>query len=227
MFSGVISHRVDPMILFTVEQLELIRRLRSTGISPAQVAEAFRQLEQVDNLLDTSSAAQPPIPVTISASPSDITSRHSPDRTNIQINPTIVSVASLTEPTTSQTSDVSMNLSEISAVSSTTIPQPTLPRYENNVGGRPIRSLRTPMKEITTLDRPEELDEFMEQGEEACIADMKQFITQYSLRQTTVAMMTGTNEYECVRDGAYCNIKLIENVSRQFVLLNSSQLRTE
>ncbi|VDO75583.1 unnamed protein product [Heligmosomoides polygyrus] len=27
------------MILFTVEQLELIRRLRSTGISPAQVAE--------------------------------------------------------------------------------------------------------------------------------------------------------------------------------------------
>ncbi|PIO73760.1 hypothetical protein TELCIR_04260 [Teladorsagia circumcincta] len=30
------------MILFTVEQLELIRRLRSTGISPAQVAEIPR-----------------------------------------------------------------------------------------------------------------------------------------------------------------------------------------
>ena len=56
---------------------------------------------------------------------------------------------------------------------------------------RPIRSQRTPMKEITTLDDPSELDEFMAQGEEACINDMKQFITQFSLRQTTVAMMTG------------------------------------
>lgn len=31
----------------------------------------------------------------------------------------------------------------------------------------------------------------MSQGEEGCIADMKSFITHYSLRQTTVAMMTG------------------------------------
>ena len=50
------------------------------------------------------------------------------------------------------------------------------------------------MKEITTLDDPAELEEFMEQGEEGCIQDMKQFITQYSLRQTTVAMMTGVIE---------------------------------
>uniref|UniRef100_A0A914CEF8 Homeobox domain-containing protein n=1 Tax=Acrobeloides nanus TaxID=290746 RepID=A0A914CEF8_9BILA len=59
---------------------------------------------------------------------------------------------------------------------------------------RPIRSQRTPMKEITTLDDPSELDDFMSQGEEACINDMKQFITQFSLRQTTVAMMTGVSQ---------------------------------
>lgn len=56
---------------------------------------------------------------------------------------------------------------------------------------RPIRSRRTPMKDITTLDNPAELEEFMRNGEESCINDMKQFITQFSLRQTTVAMMTG------------------------------------
>ncbi|KAL6732599.1 hypothetical protein Aduo_003344 [Ancylostoma duodenale] len=209
------------MILFTVEQLELIRRLRSTGISPAQVAEAFRQLEQVDNSLDappqtpllsslmnsleaqqqtqttpeTTSPmllqalqAQPPVPVTISASPPEASA--SPERLSVQ---TVPAASAASEPTTSRTPDASVNVSEAAAVPSTTTQQPTLPRYENNAGGRPIRSLRTPMKEITTLDRPEELDEFMEQGEEACIADMKQFITQYSLRQTTVAMMTGGN----------------------------------
>lgn len=72
--------------------------------------------------------------------------------------------------------------------------------FDNNSNGnsnsspsscRPIRSQRTPMREITTLDDPSELDDFMQQGEEACIQDMKQFITQFSLRQTTVAMMTG------------------------------------
>jgi hypothetical protein len=38
------------------------------------------------------------------------------------------------------------------------------------------------MKEITTLDDPHELEEFMLAGEEACIADMRQFIQQFSLR---------------------------------------------
>ncbi|KAK6731072.1 hypothetical protein RB195_007498 [Necator americanus] len=208
------------MILFTVEQLELIRRLRSTGISPAQIAEAFRQLEQVDNSLDAPTQpsllsslmnsieaqqqthtgstspmllqalqAQPPVPVTISASPPEASA--SPERLTVQ---TVPAASAASEPTTSRTPDASVNVSEAAAIPSGTGSQPTLPRYENNAGGRPIRSLRTPMKEITTLDRPEELDEFMEQGEEACIADMKQFITQYSLRQTTVAMMTGVSQ---------------------------------
>ena len=50
------------------------------------------------------------------------------------------------------------------------------------------------MNDIIVLDNPAELDEFMKQGEEACIQDMKQFITQYSLRQTTVALMTGVSQ---------------------------------
>ncbi|CAD5205593.1 unnamed protein product [Bursaphelenchus okinawaensis] len=59
---------------------------------------------------------------------------------------------------------------------------------------RPIRSQRQPMKDITTLEDPNELEQFMAQGEEACISDMKKFITQYSLRQTTVAQMTGVSQ---------------------------------
>jgi len=31
----------------------------------------------------------------------------------------------------------------------------------------------------------------MSKGEEQCIQDMRTFITQFSLRQTTVALMTG------------------------------------
>ncbi|VDM69414.1 unnamed protein product [Strongylus vulgaris] len=183
------------------------------------IFQAFRQLEQVDNSLDVPPAqssilsslmtsleaqqqtqqaettnpmllqalqAQPPVPVTISASPPQAST--SPERLSVQ---TVPAASAASEPTTSQAQDAGVNVSEAAAVPSTTTAQASLPRYENNAGGRPIRSLRTPMKEITTLDRPEELDEFMEQGEEACIADMKQFITQYSLRQTTVAMMTG------------------------------------
>ena len=46
------------------------------------------------------------------------------------------------------------------------------------------------MNDIIILDNPAELEEFMKQGEEACIQDMKQFITQYSLRQTTVATVS-------------------------------------
>uniref|UniRef100_A0A914HNR4 Homeobox domain-containing protein n=1 Tax=Globodera rostochiensis TaxID=31243 RepID=A0A914HNR4_GLORO len=59
---------------------------------------------------------------------------------------------------------------------------------------RPIRSQRTPMKEIITLDDPGELDEFMARGEEQCIHAMRAFITQFSLRQTTVATMTGVSQ---------------------------------
>ncbi|KAL3111768.1 hypothetical protein niasHT_011055 [Heterodera trifolii] len=59
---------------------------------------------------------------------------------------------------------------------------------------RPIRSQRTPMKEIITLDDPTELDEFMARGEEQCIHAMRAFITQFSLRQTTVATMTGVSQ---------------------------------
>uniref|UniRef100_A0A183BUW7 Homeobox domain-containing protein n=1 Tax=Globodera pallida TaxID=36090 RepID=A0A183BUW7_GLOPA len=53
---------------------------------------------------------------------------------------------------------------------------------------------RTPMKEIITLDDPGELDEFMARGEEQCIHAMRAFITQFSLRQTTVATMTGVSQ---------------------------------
>lgn len=83
---------------------------------------------------------------------------------------------------------------ELSSTFSTTSPEAccklTLP-YENNASGRPIRSHRAVNSDIITLDDPKELEEFMQNGEEPCIAAMKEFITAYSLRQTTVASMTG------------------------------------
>ncbi|KAF7633901.1 Homeobox domain-containing protein, partial [Meloidogyne graminicola] len=57
-----------------------------------------------------------------------------------------------------------------------------------------VRTQRTPIKEIITLDDPNELDKFMSRGEEQCIQDMRTFITQFSLRQTTVALMTGVSQ---------------------------------
>ncbi|KAI3420245.1 hypothetical protein GPALN_003562 [Globodera pallida] len=68
------------------------------------------------------------------------------------------------------------------------------PSFAPSSSSRPIRSQRTPMKEIITLDDPGELDEFMARGEEQCIHAMRAFITQFSLRQTTVATMTGVSQ---------------------------------
>lgn len=208
------------MSLFTVEQLELIRRLRMTGITPEAVLEAFRTLEQIEADLDAArlqSAAlaaliapatkmfqfdetansfessspillqhlrsQAPVPVTINASSSPVVPASSPERCVVQTVP-LASTAGT--PATTEAPPV-------------TIP-PTCLFGQYNFDGsspsscRPIRSQRTPMREITTLDDPSELEEFMQQGEEGCIQDMKQFITQFSLRQTTVAMMTGVSQ---------------------------------
>uniref|UniRef100_A0A914UR77 Homeobox domain-containing protein n=1 Tax=Plectus sambesii TaxID=2011161 RepID=A0A914UR77_9BILA len=73
-------------------------------------------------------------------------------------------------------------------------PYPSPPTSSTTSAYRPIRSQRTPMRDIVTLDDPQELDEFLSQGEDQCIADMKQFVNQYSLRQTTVAHMTGVSQ---------------------------------
>ncbi|VDK68830.1 unnamed protein product [Litomosoides sigmodontis] len=219
------------MNLFTVEQLELIRRLRLTGITPEAVLEAFRALEQIEADLDaariqTAALAaliapatkmfqfddganafelnspillqhlrnQAPVPVTINASSSPSLPTTSPDRCAVQNPAPLSTTAGGTTPT---------GASDSTAASVTTAAAPIPPTCllgQYNFEGsspsscRPIRSQRTPMREITTLDDPSELDEFMQQGEEACILDMKKFITQFSLRQTTVAMMTGVSQ---------------------------------
>uniref|UniRef100_A0A1I7VYN5 HNF-1_N domain-containing protein n=1 Tax=Loa loa TaxID=7209 RepID=A0A1I7VYN5_LOALO len=219
------------MNLFTVEQLELIRRLRLTGITPEAVIEAFRALEQIEADLDaariqTAALAaliapatkmfhfddgantfelsspillqhlrnQAPVPVTINASSSPSLPTTSPDRCAIHNSLPLSTTTSATTPT-------GANDAATSAVATAAAPiPPTCLLGQYNFEGsspsncRPIRSQRTPMREITTLDDPSELDEFMQQGEEACILDMKKFITQFSLRQTTVAMMTGVSQ---------------------------------
>ncbi|KAH7723780.1 hypothetical protein AAVH_08573 [Aphelenchoides avenae] len=62
------------MSLFTVEQLELIRRLRSTGITGEAVLEAFRTLEKIESDLDATRAQSAALAALIA--PSRLLSTH-------------------------------------------------------------------------------------------------------------------------------------------------------
>jgi predicted XRE-type DNA-binding protein len=280
--------------LFTVEQLELIRRLRMTGISADAVLEAFNTLEKIESDLDINRVQTIALAAlmgnntatTSSPSTKSLFSNESPISSNVEINQHHLSqpsqqrqhilsqnVISTTSPTLLQqlssqafgnhpspiglpplsTSSALMTTSSgclsensnkgspalspdqclmqsfpstaatIAAAANVisnsqdfsshsifgaypssmshhqqqhgfTTSTSSTPSTSSSSVSRPIRSQRTPMKEITTLDDPTELEEFMQQGEEGCINDMKQFITQFSLRQTTVAMMTGVSQ---------------------------------
>lgn len=70
-------------------------------------------------------------------------------------------------------------------VPSGTSARPLRPTQQQSRGGSNQRN------DLVSLENQDELEEFMTQGEEFCINEMKKFITQYSLRQTTVAQMTG------------------------------------
>uniref|UniRef100_A0AC34FIJ0 Homeobox domain-containing protein n=1 Tax=Panagrolaimus sp. ES5 TaxID=591445 RepID=A0AC34FIJ0_9BILA len=274
-----------PSPMFTVEQLELIRRLRMTGISADAVLEAFNTLEKFESEMDPNRIQTIALAALMgnnnnnnsssnnqatTTSTKSLFSNDSPLSTsNLELNHQLSqqqsqqqqqqilsqNVLSTTSPTLLQqlssqafgaipstgclpplstpsfmTSNNSSCLSEGSnkgspALSPDRCPltfpstaatiaaaanavansqdlsifgHPTstssTPSTSSSSVSRPIRSQRTPMKEITTLDDPTELEDFMQQGEEGCINDMKQFITQFSLRQTTVAMMTGVSQ---------------------------------
>lgn len=166
-------------MMFTIEQLELIRRLHTTGISSDQILQVFGEI----NVSQNSGQSNSRVPASVLA-PLLVQQLTAPPA-----SPT-------TSPTVSPTKSENLTVQTVpiaaSVKSENLAPSPSL--FEHPIcssAPRPIRSSRTPMKEITTLDDPNELEEFMRQGEEACILDMKTFITQYSLRQTTVAMMTG------------------------------------
>ncbi|TKR93513.1 hypothetical protein L596_007954 [Steinernema carpocapsae] len=225
--------------LYTVEQLELLRRLRGTGISIEMVAEAYRTMDQMDTEFDKariaqvaalqallapkvdplsafSSALEVPQHIDVTTTAPSIPSQASNFETTSPIllqhlrsqAPVPVTIsASASSPPVTTSSPTAISSIQTVPLPSTASDSPTLlGQYPLHEGGpssspnsssnvcRPIRSQRTPMREITTLDDPRELDEFMKNGEEECIAVMKQFITQYSLRQTTVAMMTGVSQ---------------------------------
>uniref|UniRef100_A0A913HT68 Homeobox domain-containing protein n=1 Tax=Strongyloides stercoralis TaxID=6248 RepID=A0A913HT68_STRER len=234
------------MRLFTVEQLELIRRLRLTGITSDAVIEAFKTLEQFENNLENNRLQQAAIAAmlmpgtdismnfnkiplqnsigsnllssgiltnsnnqsnfdTLSQNPllfkhlsvgGSLTNTNNNNNNN-NINSCTNSTSSGKSPSliseTNSSSPVSLSKNGEEIIKSTEdYPFSSSPPTSN--GGRPIRSNRTPMREITTLDDPKELEEFIEKGEENCINDMRQFITQLSLRQTTVAQMTGVSQ---------------------------------
>lgn len=50
------------------------------------------------------------------------------------------------------------------------------------------------IQEFVTLQDPTELEQLLKNGEEAAISEMKQFIQQYQLRQTTVGSMTNISQ---------------------------------
>ncbi|CAJ0963882.1 unnamed protein product, partial [Mesorhabditis belari] len=220
------------MSLFTVEQLELIRRLKSTGINAEAIVEAFRTLDEIERELEAAKQQSAALAALITQPQSVPTSMQSqvildpspgastptstpaslsfnqpplgdttPARSPILLqalraqNPVALTI-SATSPVICAPASPDRPVSIQTVPLASTASESPLFSYESPSSGgcRPIRSLRTPMREITTLDDPTELDDFMRQGEEGCINDMKQFITQFSLRQTTVAMMTGVSQ---------------------------------
>jgi hypothetical protein len=90
------------------------------------------------------------------------------------------------------------NTSPTSSSTSTTHQQPLLGHFrfphlgslDQSSVARPLRGQKSG-RDVAMLEDPNELETFMQQGEDYCINEMKKFITQYSLRQTTVAQMTG------------------------------------
>uniref|UniRef100_A0A915ENI3 HNF-p1 domain-containing protein n=1 Tax=Ditylenchus dipsaci TaxID=166011 RepID=A0A915ENI3_9BILA len=257
-------------LLYSVEQMELIRRLRLSGITAEGVIEAFRELEQVEADLDDlhnqqqqQAAAltaarlffspQPsnqnanhtlpePCPLQIpqafarasSNPPSDSILHHSPPTPGILLSPTlnehIIQRCTTTATTVPQAQPCSngveeMKVFETSAqaaqlealfsaslancpqlsmfgtnsanqgfcsnaiekgVNCSNSPPPSSSSSSGSANGvasgnsnggisnrpgggpaRPIRSQRTPLNEITTLDNPLELEEFMLQGKRA------------------------------------------------------------
>ncbi|EFO84600.1 CRE-HMBX-1 protein [Caenorhabditis remanei] len=202
-------------MLFTVEQLELIRKLHITGISSDQVLKAFGDLSvpekiQTQNTLQNTMIQKAEDVQNLQNQNPDIPQNNNKLSAAALFSPLLVQhlTSSPTTSTSSTSASTPTNLSIQTVPSPISLPTINIKSEESSSSTspclfehpicssapRPIRSQRTPMKEITTLDDPNELEEFMQQGEEACILDMKTFITQYSLRQTTVAMMTGVSQ---------------------------------
>ncbi|KAI6203977.1 hypothetical protein M3Y94_00619400 [Aphelenchoides besseyi] len=266
------------MNLFTVEQLELCRRLKGSGMSVEAILEAYRSLDELESELRFSTnqqstfAMNPKVEECQSIASSIVTS---PSATTIvptsqfqcsaeitkQLNSSVieshkteegeskntkqtevsspVSTApvrrtfttvpescifgteqSVNFPALAQFVNATVTLPQLSSVSAFTSTNPSnaamnqfrlqssasnaqnlqstfsdKEQSNDSTNFRVIRGLqRGPTREAMSLEDLNELEEFIGRGEEYCINDMKKFITQYSLRQTTVAQMTGVSQ---------------------------------
>eukprot|EP00080_Pristionchus_pacificus_P006367 PDM66387.1 hmbx-1 [Pristionchus pacificus] len=242
-----------PMSLYTVEQLELIRRLKNTGISLEAVVDAFTAINTIKSELDaamTQSAAlaylspatsaapaaaaaaaaasvsEPPTPspVLVPASmpgPSLVPVQQAPapvpttpvhlvpnsiETTLASLMPSPAAVSSsmflalqgsplpLAPPSSmlhnSLAAAIAATQQAAAAAAAAQQQQQQQPRLQTP----PTPAPSNPSANAASTSGEVELEDFMSQGEEGCIADMKSFITHYSLRQTTVAMMTGVSQ---------------------------------
>ena len=132
------------MSLFTVEQLELIRRLRATGCTSTLVIEAFDQLQKMEeDALEGTSTAASTVPATAQQQQpaSDPTKEESPSPILLQHlkaqNPVAVTISAAS-------SRFSPDRLTVQTVPPASEAEATVafPRFDSNAGGRPIRSLR-------------------------------------------------------------------------------------
>ncbi|KAK2147448.1 hypothetical protein LSH36_552g01051 [Paralvinella palmiformis] len=49
--TAIMSSQVNGLALFTVEQIELVRRLRNSGITKEQIIQAFEAMDRLDREL--------------------------------------------------------------------------------------------------------------------------------------------------------------------------------
>ncbi|XP_064604850.1 homeobox-containing protein 1-like [Liolophura sinensis] len=183
--------------LFTIEQIELIRRLRSSGISKEEVIHAFDALDRLDNELRVFS--RPPANQNLSHK----------QTTNEQ-------VGSGTPPGQVLGTQTSQRLTDACDVPGTyDLMEETCSNLSNTSSndlntllGASTNSVRSSSVQVLSEDDTEEMKEFLKKGEEAVYEEIRSFVQQQHITQMQIATGSGLSQSYVSRylRGDYCDM---------------------
>uniref|UniRef100_T1JIJ5 Uncharacterized protein n=1 Tax=Strigamia maritima TaxID=126957 RepID=T1JIJ5_STRMM len=190
-------------VLFTIEQIELIRRLRSSGISKEQVVQAFEELDRLDAELGRS------YPVPMGASRATNQMGGGGLVTGQQLGLALVHLQ-LQQQLLRQQAAVSASAQrrpsseggEPAAASPPTQTSDSPPATPQTSNVNPNYLSNTPANQLTTpprllnghhdqyLEDQAELLEFMKQGDMVILEEIRKFVMKYNIKQHFIAEMT-------------------------------------
>lgn len=167
--------------LFTVEQLELIRRLRNSGVTKEQIVNAFDSLERLDKELGPIYN----IPVTLTA--------------QIQCMQSLgLSMVGLPLPQHMQNGNSGGQ--PISSIPSP-IQAPTTPSRKRSHDSSEITNIDIPnltngfhTPQLEEEEDTEEFKEFVMKGDISCYDEIRQFVAAFNIRQQQVAILAGVSQ---------------------------------